>query len=600
MANGKNNDDFWDLGDFKSRRQIYADEAKKIADNALKIAKEALDGIDTDEIARQARRAFSAYRTSAVEINDLHSVKRDKSRFDESETVITKFVPPHSSSSSVKKHVLFEYEPQNPLIKSVTVYSEKEGEELFVSDNLFIRERRALLRRAAPEREFVPFYSYSPRYSQLNKAQLGFYLWWRENARNGIFLKTDESYILLYAYELAATGDDEDKEAALASLCSLLTAYSHRELQIVHKMMIRDIICDFCLIHRLPPPVEKVCTVEKQILFGSFLPEFFIDLSQNKQFAASAINTSLSLYDFRRSKCYNDATAPAFKKGIIGALHSVINDDAAFESLISFTRGVYGNVTAEHHPFTRMVNIVNKNIKIEVSYYELGNLKTAITDIVRYSENKVREHLGIKSRIHVLSVNSQAKAAIDAFFEQHMPPMSIPDKRRRENRIQVEEKNEYDALYDIPKVEISPERALEIERESWDTTKILVEAFEEKDSDKTTLHAKKEDNVEAKQAPEMPKVDESIGDETPYESENDVYSEIYSKLGKAAEFLKLCFTPDAAEQKKFAQSLGLGVDAVADRINECAVELFGDIFLESDGSSYTIIEDYLFLFKRTD
>ncbi len=600
MANGKNNDDFWDLGDFKSRRQVNAEEARRIANDAQTITQAALDGIDIQKIARQARHTFPAHRTAAVDISDLGDSKKSENTLDESETVITKFIPPHSTSGLVKKNVIFEYEPQNPLIKSVTVYSEKEGEELFVSDNLFIRERRALLHRAAPEREFVPFYSYSPRYSQLNKSQLGFYLWWRENARKGIFLKTDESYILLYAYELAASGDDEDKEAALASLCSLLTAYSHRELQIVHKMMIRDIICDFCLIHRLPPPVDKVCTIEKQILFGSFLPEFFIDLSQNKQFATSAINTSLSLYDFRRSKCYNDATAPAFKKGIIGALHSVINDDAAFDSLISFTRGVYGNVTAEHHPFPRMVNIVNKNIKIEVSYYELGNLKTAITDIVRYSENKIREHLGIKSRIHILSVNSQAKSAIDAFFEQHMPPMSIPDRRRRENRVQPEIRNEYDVLYDIPKTEISPERAIEIERESWNTTKILVEAFDEKEDVKANPISQAEVNAEADSVPESSNAQNIISTENNNDPDGDIYSEIYSRLGQIAEFLTLCLSPNAAEQKKFAQSIGLGVDAVADKINECAVELFGDIFLESNGNAYTIIEDYLFLFKRTN
>ena len=50
------------------------------------------------------------------------------------------------------------------------------------------------------------------------------------------------------------------------------------------------------------------------------------------------------------------------------------------------------------------------------------------------------------------------------------------------------------------------------------------------------------------------------------------------------------------EQRKFASSHGLTLDELADRINECAVNVFGDIILEDDGSAYTIIEDYQNLF----
>jgi hypothetical protein len=124
-------------------------------------------------------------------------------------------------------------------------------------------------------KEYVPFYSYAPRYSQLNKSQLNYYLWWRQNARNGIFTKTDESYIMLYAYELAACSDTEDTRAAADMLCKLLTSFSNAELNLAYKVMIRDILVDFCLIHAIPSPLSKLGKVERQVLFGSFLPEFF-------------------------------------------------------------------------------------------------------------------------------------------------------------------------------------------------------------------------------------------------------------------------------------------------------------------------------------
>ena len=51
------------------------------------------------------------------------------------------------------------------------------------------------------------------------------------------------------------------------------------------------------------------------------------------------------------------------------------------------------------------------------------------------------------------------------------------------------------------------------------------------------------------------------------------------------------------EQRKFASSHNSTVDEIADRINEAAAELFGDIILDNEGEAYTIIEDYLFLFN---
>ena len=562
MTDHNKGDDFWDLSEY----------SKKIGRS------------------QSIPRSFAPGRTSAVEISDSKSTQEAFYAIDPSDTMITKFIPPHSDANFTKKNIIYEYEPENPLIKKVTIYSDKAGEELFVKDNLFIRERRALIDRTTTFKEPVPFYSYAPRrYSQLNKAQLNWYIWWRQNARNGTFIKTDESYVMLYAYELAATDEGEDKTAALGMLCSLLTKFSSSELGIVYKIMIRDIICDFCLIHRLPSPVHLLVGVERQVLFGSFLPEFFIDFSQSKEHCAPLL-ASMSLYDYRRSKCYTEENAAIFKKGIDGAISAVINSPEAFDSITSFTRGVYGDVTADRHPFIRMANIVNKNVKLEIVYYELSNLKSAVTDAVRYSENKIRDHLGIRSKIHVLTVNPHAREAIDSFFADNLPAHQFIDKRRKDARVQ-EESHDYDKLYDLPKKEISPERALEIERESWDTTKKLTEAFEETENvEKIPTEPVKE--------PEKPIMEEPLFiPSEPISEANDLYSQLLSKLGSIAQFINLCKGSSLAEQRKFASSHNSTADEISDKINEAAAELFGDIILENDSGAYTIIEDYLFLFN---
>ncbi len=568
--NSYGDDSFWDLDKFVPKRSKIAYTNK-----------------------RNSERSTSAVEiSSTVKSPDSHnfadvSLSHDKDQ-------ITRFIPPHNDSAFAKKYTIFEYSPKNPLIKNVKVYSEKPDEKLFVETNLFIRERRALLNRTARECPHVAYYSHSPRYSQMSRGQLNWYLWWRENTRNGVFLKTDESYIVLYAYELAATDENEDKQQSLDMLCALLCNYSQKYLNVVFRMMIRDMICDFCLLHQLPSPIEKLRGLDRQLLSSAFLPEFFIDFSgDNRDRIATLGLSSLSMYDYKRSKFYTPENATLFKNAISGALSAVVADDKAFTAIISFTSGMYGSITCERRPFARMINIVNRSIKFEITYFQMSNLQAAVTDAVRYSENKLREHLGSKSKLNIMSVNPLVKEAIDRFFATNYPPMPIVDRRRRSAAEKEAEPQEYDKLYDVPKLAFSAEHAMEIERESWETTKILTEAFADDDTELNTVNMT-ESTLEITVQPVATDKSEETPDGSVESDENDgLYSKIKQIIGSEAEFIKLCENGTAVEQRKFAHTQNVSTDEIADRINEAAVDVFGDILLENDGEAYRIIEDYI-------
>lgn len=554
-----NKDDFWDLGDYRKKSGTTPSPQRSP---------------DT--------------KAATVELDKRSNEQSSSSQF--SDSSITKFIPPRSDNVFKKKHLLYEYEPQNSFIKSVRLFSEKPNDTVFLSDNLFMRERAALVNRTAPACDFVPYYSYSPRYSQLTKPQLRYYLWWREHARRGEFLQSSESYIMLYAYELAATCKDEDLNVALNSLCSLLTAYSTRQLNIVMKTIIRDIICDFCLVHELTPPSDKLAAVERQVINNSFLPEMFVGLNVSSDESIKGLVSSSSLYDYKKSKFCTPENVAVFDEAIIGAVSAVLRDKAAFEAITSFTRGVYGAITSERHPFSRMVNIVNRSVSVEVTYFELSGIRPAITDMVRYSENKLREHLGIKNKISILSVNPIAKAVIDAYFDANYPPRPVIDRRRRDARIE-NEVHEYDKLYDVPKAQISPERALEIERQSWDTTKILTEAFASDEPEAMDITAEEVSSTPVNPTPEL------SAEEIKSQNTGGTYEDIRQKVGEICELIKLCASgASVMEQRRFASSHGVSLDELADVINEAAVDIIGDIILEDDGTSYVIIEDYKSLF----
>ena len=128
-----------------------------------------------------------------------------------------------------------------------------------------------------------------------------------------------------------------------------------------------------------------------------------------------------------------------------------------------------------------------------------------------------------------------------------------------------------------------------IERESWETTKKLTEAFADEVEEITVSPAKP--------IPQQELIQESQASAKPTRNPDSLYSQLYANLGAVAEFVNLCKGSSLIEQRKFASSHGTTADELADKINESSVELFGDIILENNGEAYTIIEDYLFLFN---
>ncbi|MBR2431564.1 MAG: TerB N-terminal domain-containing protein, partial [Clostridia bacterium] len=436
-------------------------------------------------------------------------------------------------------------------------------------------------------------FSYSPRYSQLSRQQLNYYLWWRQNVRSGIYMPTDASYIILFAYEIAASGDGEDRQSALDALCRVFAKCCGNDASL--KMILRDIICDFSLIYDLTVSVDSFASADRRFFFGSSfnIPEAFIDFSEEN---ILSICYAAAIYDYRRSKIFNEETATVFKQSIGGALRAIFKDEKAAQFITSFKNGLYNATTLEHRPLSRMVNIVNKSVKLEIEYYSLDTIQDIVTNAVRYSENRLREHLGVKNKLNILYLNPAVKDAIDKFFDENFPSKPFIDRRRREakQQLQKNEVNEYDKLYDLPRVEFSPERALKIEEESWETTRKLEAAFGDSSNN---VPEKNIDTLITND--EVKHLTENIVEEISVASDSNssIAEEIYKRIPQAVDFLRLCFSPSLAEQRKFASEIGKSPDELADLINETSLDIMSDILLEEDGDGYFIIDDYKDLFN---
>ncbi len=418
----------------------------------------------------------------------------------------------------------------------------------------------------------VEFFSYVPQFSQLTKPQLNWYLWWRECVWQGTYMPTDFSYILLYIYEIINTDGHKNPVWGQRQLLNLWREY--RPLYPRLDRLLGEWICDFCLIHQLPPPDDEFVHRMSGALASCSMKEFYVGgLYGNKKGLAGAVMlTFCSNYNYKDSKFYKKDTASLYDEYIPGALNALfeylnsqVQDDKLFKTeTCRVMRDAFSGALCSF--------AIRKKLEIEyVSLLRSYDLRFMITDAIKYSENKVRAVIGIKSRLTVHSLTAPVRACIDKYFASVLPA----SKKEAEQA-------EYERLYDAPKTQLSPELAAMIEQTSWETTERLTAAFE----------GEAEPTVQASQPIPAIVAEPVIASavETYYTA--DARVSLVEALSEYMEFLRLADACDFEGQRKYAAAHGQMIDLIIDKINEISVENFGDVILEEGDGGYVIIEDY--------
>ena len=199
---------------------------------------------------------------------------------------------------------------------------------------------------------------------------------------------------------------------------------------------------------------------------------------------------------------------------------------------------------------------------IEIEYRRIAeepSVRATVTAALKYTENKLRSLLGIKSRLAVKDLLPEYSRIIDSYFETLFE--KVNRERKRVNR------PEYEKLYEAENGNLSIDGADEIERLSWETTARLIVEDEETTDEKPT---------------------ENITDTESY-CECDAS---YGLSEKEVLFIRLAYNKDYEKMKELAAELGSLTDAVAEKINEAFSDNFGDVILECVDEGYAVIADY--------
>ena len=239
--------------------------------------------------------------------------------------------------------------------------------------------------------------------------------------------------------------------------------------------------------------------------------------------------------------------------------------------------------------------------KLDIEYYSIATatgLRTGVSAAVRYTENKIRALMGIRSRLAVKDLPNDYRRIIDYYFD-------AIEKREQKKR-ERESAPEYMRLYDAPSAGLSFAGADEIERASWDTTARLVEGITEHNESPSHEMASGASAVSPAHAdypahnPTAPATPVYAANSTVNapatpayvaptpanhtDAENDV--DTYGLSAEAISYLShLClgteYTPTA-----------IPTDTLAENINEAFADGFGDVIIEPSDDGYTVIEDY--------
>lgn len=414
------------------------------------------------------------------------------------------------------------------------------------------------------ECEYIPFVSFMPQYEQMTRGQFNYFLYFRDRARHGVYVKTDSCYIFLLLFELINLPELCPPEESVSLMCGIWAAY--RDTFGYLDKYLGEWLCDYCLIHDVSPDAEKINPFIGSVCMKMQLPEFY---SGSSGYAHSyAELAAASDYNYKRSRYYQvnsvlwDAHIPA---AVEAAAEKFLTGDSTAD-ISHFTRDSYsGAVVSQEQKY-----------KIEVTCHSLRRSHTAcrtVTDMIKYCENRMRGVCSIRSRFNKLTLSDEIKNALDEYFDKAFPKSPRPKRA---------DDTSYLALYERStdeKADIS--RALEIERESWETAEIL--QTETEDEPDALKEPETEKNVLS--TPYTPSEPDGEDGESTYDGfVSSLDGELKTMLIKAVD----------GTLEGYCKSAGLIPDDVKRRLNELASDYTGDVIFENG----EIIEDYLAELKQ--
>ena len=471
------------------------------------------------------------------------------------------------------------------------------GQQL-TREQRFVKQAREWAQREGEPSLYMPFMSYWPTYDQMDKEQLSWYFFWRSEVRQGRYPFTDLSYIFVYLYELIHGVGWEEPKQGYTLLMDLWDAYQSMYPKLNN--YIAEWVFDFVLLHKLNLPlmdiVMRSSTARSGELFDLELQRL---LANNPGKLRVEHILAFSDYDLQRSKFYvrgGRALLEEYVPKVVALVDSYLRKTTAKNLVDTFYKGK--GKTIERYLFRSAVydaELYGRTLPLRI--FQLRRcppLRYYITQLIRCTENKLRELQHYRGRLRGISLMQETQMLIERFLEKEYtagqkpagPVISIDPERLATLQKDSEEVRSMLTVEDGQAVEVE-----EIRHEG-------ISAFETRVDNEQELETEVEEELmqhdQVNEQDDLSYTDSSqkIVWDTSSLDEDWLLFAVQLELAH----LEVLYTlkESSGHINEIADKYGMMPALLLDEINELAMETIGDLVV--DGES--IAEDYIDYFAR--
>ncbi|NHN35457.1 TerB N-terminal domain-containing protein [Paenibacillus agricola] len=421
---------------------------------------------------------------------------------------------------------------------------------------------------------FVPFNSYGPTYNDMTQPQLNWYYYWRSEVRSNRYPETDLSYIYVYVFELINGIGWTRPESGYKLFNKISIAYGNQYAQLNEYLI--DWISDFVLIHSLNIPLISILTRSQSLLSGELINVELMRLLKEKPSQISLdMLLHLSDYDMQRNKFYQD----------FGKLDLEFYVPRVVALVDAYLFKTYGLKLIEMFPPQELVTerqlfrsaiyddtLYGKTISVPtVQLLNHGPLRGYLTQVFKYTENKLRDLRKFKIRLRGITLDQELERLIDRYLD-----------------------NEFSQKVNVlPKITIDAEKLAVLQNDTEHVRSLLTIAEQEfnQESDSTNVDIPDVPLVVAKQPEIVLQNDRSSKISWDTSNLNEEWSLFASSLDSCQlEALYALKSPaPESELNAVANAYGTMPALIIDDINNVAMEAIGDLIIDGE----RIFEEYL-------
>ncbi|WP_454191437.1 TerB N-terminal domain-containing protein [Paenibacillus sp. Marseille-Q7038] len=487
-------------------------------------------------------------------------------------------------------------------------------------EQTFVKQAREFESVVCSEAPFVSYRAYWPTYEQMSSAQKKWYFYWRKEVKQGRYPDTDLSYLFLYIYELIHGVGWTAPEEGLALLDEVWFGYGEREKKIDTYM--REWIYDFCLVHGLEMPYKEL--MEK-------IPRKLSDELKEREWMRRFTSDPLDLpwdmlsmllnYDAEQSRFFKEQGRKEMKTYAPKVIALVDRYWLKKHGLRLIHRFWPEEVTRKRILFRSAVydpDFYGKHAEVRVfPISDHPPFRDYLTQLVRYTENKLREFMGFKGRLRGVKLESEVEELVTRYLRREIkerevqevkkapPAVTINAKKLR--RLQQESEEVRDMLMiDYETVENSAKEVSNVDMPTRQDKSIPGKRQTiqtEMNFDDSALYSPQ--SVEEDHSPdiETTKVDipsPDTGEEGKREQSHLVWytdnlDEEWKELAErlsSSQLEVLYILRDqkgSAELQKIATKAGSMPELLIEEINEISMDMIGDILIDGE----EITEEYI-------